>query len=202
MREILPVDKSVLVFVYIKNTDTSLQTKMFFQYGNKFFGGTERNVLRNIEADNQITPDRLVTLPDGSCICKEWPMSAYEPIKDRCNFVTVLRDPVSRIIDSYNVFRASDKQCSVTIDEYLRNPLNVNVYQRMLSPFEWISEIYLSENMKASTKHSKIIHVREMPRIKKRRYRFEFTEAQKKDVERLNAEDMAIYERIRRSHGI
>lgn len=194
MKNIKPLDSSILVFVHVKKTaGISIQLCLLKQYGNKFYGGYSHSEIRRAGAvDHKISIDTIEKLPLGSCICKHWPMSDFQSIAHKSNFVAVVRHPVSRLICHYNFYKKHHPSGD-SIDEYIRQPESMNVYKRMISNPDELCEIYIFEDLDNCLRKSKIIKLHKLPYTNKTRYHCEFSDSQINDVKMLNKEDLDFY---------
>ena len=183
-----PPSDSVLVFVHVKKTaGMSLQHTLAKQFGDRFYGGYSDIT------PNSLSPQNLHRVPNGSCICKHWPMYCFDKIKDRCNFVTVMRDPVQRIISHYNFYRAHHAD-GMSIGRYIRTHSNINIYTKMLN-VDYLCEIYLFDVLSAGLSQSAIISANRLPHNNKTNSKHRFSQSQIKDFKALNAADLELYKK-------
>lgn len=127
--------KDILAFIHIKKTGgISLQCLLAEQYGTKFYGGYTTPLKKVVVVNHSLEKDQLHELPSNSCVCKHWTYSEFEVggVKERANFITVIREPIPRITSHYNfylMFHPKGKKFS----EYVKEQENVNIYSRFLN---------------------------------------------------------------------
>lgn len=183
--------ESILVFIHIKKTaGISLQLALAKQFGTKFYGGHSHNALKALVYHNEI--DDLQTIPNGACVCKHWPMSKFDQIEHRCNFITVLRHPLDRIISHYNFYRLHHNQ-GQDVDSYIRDTPNINVLSNMIDRNK-LCEFYLFEHLEEDLAKSEILQFRDVKHLNITKRKFTFSRKQKADFLRLNKDDLDLYE--------
>ncbi len=195
MIDVKPLKESVLVFLHIKKTaGISLQRILSKQFGARFYGGHSHSLLKGRVASNELTVDAVSQVPNGSCICKHWKMSEFEGISHRCNFVTVLREPLNRIVSHYNFYRMHHND-GLSIDEYIRQPGNINLQSQTVDA-DGLCEAYVFERLAEDLKKSKLIRSSGVDHINKTRYKYTFTDSQIRDFYDLNKADVELYQSV------
>lgn len=188
----------ILVFVHVKKTaGISVQWMLAKQYGKRFFGGHIHSALKKVAAANPLEKDGLSRVPLGSCICKHWKYEDFKSIEDKCVFVTVAREPVSRIVCHYNFYRKHYPK-GVPFAEYIKQPNNINLYSRSLPPLSKLTEAYLFEDLEESIGRSDIIKPASLPKTNKTPYKYKVKDSDLEEFKSLNQEDMLLYEELRR----
>ncbi|MHA2279408.1 MAG: hypothetical protein ACXAC5_00755 [Promethearchaeota archaeon] len=186
-----------MVFIHVKKTGgISLQWLLAKQYGAKFYGGHDHSVLQKIAAVNPIEPDQLYHLPGGSCVCKHWPFLAFQSLQEQANFITIIRDPVSRVVSHYNFYRKHYPKGKAFRD-YIREANNINLYTRFMpQDLSVLTEVYAFEDLEQSLSRSQIIQIPDkLPHTNKTPYKYSAKEIDA--FKKLNRQDMDLYERLK-----
>jgi len=190
-------NQSVLVFIHVKKTGgISLQWLLAKQYGSKFYGGHTHSALKKVAAANPIEKGQLNKLPDGSCVCKHWTFADFQSLQDRANFVTVIREPSSRIVSHYNFYRKHYPK-GQSFQEYVQDPANINLYTRFMpKDLSLLTEVYSFEDLSGALDRSRIITTSEtLPHTNKTPYKYPSEEI---DLFReLNKQDLELYEQLK-----
>ncbi len=187
--------KDLLVFIHVKKTGgISLQRLLSDQFGDKFFGGHTHSALKHASA-NPIEKSQLSKLPSGACICKHWTYDDFSSIHNRAKFITIVRDPVSRIISHYNFYLQHHPKGQSFV-KYIRDPKNINVYSRFLpGDLSCLSEVLLFESLQDSINQSEIILHKDLKTTNKTRYVYFPTEDEIDVFKNINHLDIELYEK-------
>ena len=188
------LNDSVLVFIHIKKTGgISLQRLLSEQYGSNFFGGHIHTELRRFVAKNPIEQDGIVSLPNGSCVCKHWKYEDFHSIQERANFITIVREPSDRIVCHYNFYLMHYPK-GQSFMKYIHDPKNINLYSRFLPQnLDHLSEVYFFENLQDSINDSKILTCKDLPRTNATNYIYTPTKRELYKFRDINEQDMALY---------
>jgi len=189
---------SVLVFLHIKKTGgISLQKILAKQYGKRFYGGHTHSALRKIAAKNSVEKNNISSIPNGSCICKHWTYQEFDSIKDRANFITIVRDPLDRIVSHYNFYLMHYPK-GQSFAEYVEDPKNINIYSRFLPKnLKQLSEIYFFDSLQESINKSRILSEKDLSKTNKTRYIYTPSSEELDKFCIINQIDMELYDRIK-----
>lgn len=189
MMDVKPVESSVLAFIHIRKTaGISLQRLLAKQYGDRFFGAHGHSAITS----PKITRGDLVSLPDHSCVCRHWGMNAYRDIENRCNFVTVFRDPIKRIVSHYSFYRKHHPN-GMSIDEYIRQEKNKNIFCKRVDP-DKLCEFYLLDSISRDLFESRIINSNDIEHVNRTKDKHRFSRKQRVDFCGLNDGDIQLYQ--------
>jgi len=191
------LDKSILVFIHVKKTGgISLQWILAHQYGAKFYGGHTHSALKKVAVVNPIEKNQLHKLREGSCICKHWRFEDFASLQDRANFITIVREPTSRIVSHYNFYRKHYPN-GQSFKEYVQDTANINLYTRFLpQDLSLLTEVYSFEDLEDSIKRSNIIKVSgKVPHTNKTPYKYPSKEIEL--FKQLNDDDLKLYEKLK-----
>lgn len=192
MIEIKPIDESILVFIHVKKTaGISVQRILSHQFRNKFYGGHTHGELRDYVRHNELSKSDILDVQNGSCICKHWSMSDYAIIENRCNFVTIFRHPLDRILSHYNFYRRHHPS-GISINEYIKHNDNINLFSRMINPLK-LCEFYMFDTIDTDLSLSSLIRGGPMKHLNKTPYDFHFSDRQKENFLNLNSDDLELY---------
>lgn len=196
MREIKPLEESILVLVHVKKTGgISLQYLLSKQYGSRFYGGYTHGFLKDIVPKNKLSKKDIIHVSQGSCICKHWSVFQYKKIEDKCNFVTILRHPLDRIVSHFNFYKMHHSKQNISFLEYMKWECNRNVYHKYCGNMDKFCEIYNFANLKKSIHKSKIIENRDLPTSNKTKYTYKPTTKEIHEFMSFNNKDMKLYEK-------
>lgn len=194
----MELDKKILVFIHVKKTGgISVQWLLAQQYREKFYGGYTHSALKKVAKVNPLKETQINNVPLGSCICKHWSYSDFETIKDTSVFLTVVRDPVSRIICHYNFYRKHYPK-GVSFLDYVHQSENINRYSKALPPMSRLGEVLLFEDLGNAVRRSKIIQLKNLPHTNRTPYRHSVSESDLEVFRALNRDDISLYEELRR----
>lgn len=191
------LNKSILIFIHVKKTGgISLQWLLAKQYGTKFYGGHTHCALKKVAAVNLIEKHQIHKLPEGSCICKHWQFSDFVKLQDKANFVTIVREPTSRIVSHYNFYRKHFPK-GQTFKEYIQDPANINLYSRFLpNDLSILDEVYSFSDLAGSIGRSRIVNVSgTVPHTNKTLYKYPSKEIEL--FKNINAQDLELYEELK-----
>lgn len=192
------LDKSILVFIHIKKTGgISLQWLLAKQYGAKFYGGHTHSALKRVSSVNPIEKNQLHTLPEGACVCKHWTYDDFAVIHKRAKFITIIRDPVERVICHYNFYLMHHAK-GQSFMKYIHDPKNLNIYGRFLpKDLACLSEIYIFEDFQNSIDRSEILSYKGLPETNKTVYVYSPTSQELEVFRDINKSDMELYRILR-----
>lgn len=194
----MELGNKILVFIHVKKTGgISVQWLLAQQYGNRFYGGHTHSALKKVAKANPLTETRIDNVPVGSCIAKHWLYLDFKHIEDKCAFMTVVRDPVSRVVCHYNFYR-KHYPGGVSFLDYIHQPENINRYTKALPPISKLTEVLLFEDLHGSVQRSKIIQLKNLPHKNKTPYKYDVSESNIEAFRELNRVDIALYEELKK----
>jgi len=154
LKELLPLDESVLVFLHIKKTGgISLQRLIQDRYPGKFYGNDHSALKRKI----RVKKSEIEDIPNGSAVANHWTYDDFAHIKDRCNFVTIVRNPIDRIISAYNFYKKYSEEGN-SFSSYINNNKNINIIIKTIKHLRNITEIYSLDSIKKDLNESSIFN--------------------------------------------
>jgi len=201
LKKLLPLNESVLVFLHIKKTGgISLQKLIQDQYPDKFYGNDHSVLKKKIKIKKSVIED----IPNGSAVANHWTYDDFKCIKDRCNFVTIVRNPVDRIISAYNFYKKFSEE-KLGFSDYINLQDNTNVMSRVIGDIRNMSEIYLLERLRDDLRNSSVLKAYDILHMNrttytdiKGRYSFYPSSNQISEFIGLNSKDIDLYEEINR----
>jgi len=187
----------ILVFIHIKKTaGISLQWLLAKQFGKKFFGGHIHTALKTVAAKNPIKKSGLDKLPNGSCVCKHWTYDDFTAIQGRSKFLTIVRDPVDRIVSHYKFYRQHYPR-GQSFREYIEDSKNINLYSKFLpNDLNLLTEVLFFENLQESVNRSSLIATASLPFKNKTIFRFKPLDEDISLFKQLNSKDLEFYEKL------
>jgi len=193
VRELLPLEDSVLVFLHIKKTGgISMQKLMQEQFSGKFYGNDHSALSKKIK----IKKSDINKISNGSAIANHWSYGDFCSIKDKCNFITIARDPIDRVVSAYNFFLVHHPKGKSFLD-YVRDEDNINLFSKSIVSKDFMTEIYLFDNLRVSVGNSKIFkNSKKIGHLNKTRYRYTPKNTELHEFARLNKKDIVLYNLI------
>ncbi len=200
MKEALPLNESVLVFLHIKKTGgISLQKLIQDQFPGKFYGNDHSALKKKIK----IKKSDIKNIPNGSAVANHWKYEDFKSIKDRCNFVTIIRNPVDRIVSAYN-FYIKHNEKKISFSEYISTDSNINVMSKTISDIDELAEAYIFDSLRGSLSLSRIFQTRDIGHLNKtfyteikNKYIFYPTRDKVSNFRDLNNLDMSLYNGVK-----
>jgi len=166
LKKILPLNESVLVFLHIRKTGgISLQKLIQDQFPGKFYGQDHSALKEKIK----IKKSEIEDIPNGSAVANHWTYDDFKSIKDRCNFVTIVRNPVDRIISAYNFYKKYSEEGN-SFSNYINNNKNINIIIKTIKHLRNITEVYNLDNIKIELKESRIFNCNDFLHINRTTY--------------------------------
>jgi len=202
LKKILPLNESVLVFLHIKKTGgISLQKLIQDQYPDKFYGNDHSALKKKIK----IKKNYIESIPNGSAVANHWTYDDFKSIKDRCNFVTIVRNPIDRIISSYNFYKKYSEEGN-SFSNYINNNKNINIIIKTIKHLRNIAELYNLDNIKKDLNESNIFNSNDFLHINRTThseikgvYSYYPNRKETKEFTELNEEDINFYNEAFRS---
>lgn len=193
MKELLPLGESVLVFLHIKKTGgISLQKLIQDKYPGKFYGNDHSALKRKI----RVKKSEIEDIPNGSAVANHWTYDDFAHIKGRCNFVTIVRNPIDRIISAYN-FYLQHHPGGAGFSEYVKDVKNINVESKTIVDVSLMTEFYLFENLSKEILRSSIFLLQDkVQHTNRTRYKYKPTEMEMKTFREKNSVDIALYDEV------
>ncbi len=195
MKELLPLSESVLVFLHIKKTGgISLQKLIQSKYVGKFYGSNHSALKKK----KHLNKAGIKYVLNGSAIANHWVYDDFHLIKERCNFITVIRDPVDRVVSAYN-FYLQHHQSGMSFLRYIREKKNINLFSKSISDIELMSEVYLFDTFNKSIIKSRIFDKSgSVEHLNKTNYRYRPSKVELDEFIELNKTDIDLNELVKR----
>jgi len=199
LKEALPLNESVLVFLHIKKTGgISLQKLIQEQYPDRFYGNDHSALKKKIK----IKKSDIEKIPNGSAVANHWIYDDFKSIKDRCNFVTIIRDPVDRIVSAYNFYLQHHPR-GMSFSDYVKKRENRNTETRAILEISLMTEFYLFEKLPNEIHRSNIILSQDkIQHTNKTRYNCKPTRSEIKVFRDINDEDIKLYDGAIKMAGV
>ncbi|MAG26968.1 hypothetical protein CMI47_15625 [Candidatus Pacearchaeota archaeon] len=190
MKKLLPLDESVLVFLHVKKTGgISLQKLIQDQFPGKFYG----NDHSALKKKKKIKKSDIKDIPNGSAVANHWTYEDFKPIKDRCNFITIIRNPLDRIVSAYN-FYLQHHPSGDTFSGYIKEDNNKNVITKFIDDPALMTEFYLFENIPKDIVSSSLLSIsKKIEHTNKTKYEYRPSDSEIKYFIDLNNLDIEVY---------
>lgn len=190
MKKLLTLDESVLVFLHIKKTGgISIQKLIQEQYPGRFYGNDHSALKKKVK----IKKSDINSIPNGCAVANHWTYDDFRSIKNRCNFIATIRNPVDRIVSAYNFFLLHHGNGCSFLD-YIKEDKNINLFSKSIIDKNFMTEIYLFSDLKRSIMCSKILNnTNGMKHLNKTRYRYNPSSSEIEKFMILNSTDIDLY---------